>query len=157
MATQTESQRKAAAQKAAATRRANAARRSRSAKKAAETRARQQLNLLQSAGLQAGRAGDVAIGAALHARDGVVDTARRLNDPRAEWPRLRGRVDTSARRFERRGAQVRKRTQRRVEQTVRRTRRDVERQVSDAQQGVERAVEEVRSTGAGLAGKAPIS
>jgi hypothetical protein len=149
MATQTENQRKAAAQKAAATRRQNAANRSRSARKAAETRARRQLNLVQAAGLQAERAGDVALGAVLTARDNVVDGARKLGDPSQEWKRLRERVDTSTRRFERRGAQVRKRGQRRVTQTLGRTKRDVERQVNETQ----RTVAEVRSSAEDLAGR----
>jgi hypothetical protein len=153
MATQTETQRKAAAQKAAATRRQNAAKRSRSARKAAETRARAQLNVVQAAGLHAERAGDIALGAALTARDGVVGTARRFSDPASEWKRLRDRFDTNTRRFERRGAPIRKRGQRRVTQTLHRTQRNVERQANQTQRNVERTVDDVRSAGNEFAGK----
>jgi hypothetical protein len=156
MATQTETQRKAAAQKAAATRRANAAKRSQSARKAAETRARAQLNLVQVAGLQAERAGDVALGAVLTARDRVVDTTRRFSAPSTEWTALRKRIDTSTGKFERRGAQIRKRGQRRVTQTFRRTRRDVEKQANQVQRDVESTVTDVRETAEELAGRVGI-
>ena len=63
MATQTETQRRAAAQKAAATRRENEAKRRRSARKAAETRARAQQSRLKAVGLQAERVADTAVGA----------------------------------------------------------------------------------------------
>ena len=76
MATQTQTQRKVTAQKAAATRRRNAAKRSRSAKKAAETRAQAELNTLQVVQLQAERAALVPVGAALTARDAVVDAVK---------------------------------------------------------------------------------
>lgn len=56
----------------------------------AETRARRQLNLVRAAGLQAERAGDVAIGAALTARDNVVDTARKLGAQRPRPSYARG-------------------------------------------------------------------
>ena len=68
-----DAQRKAAAQKAAATRRRNAAKRSHSAKKAAETRAQAELNTLQVVQLQAERAALIPVGAALTARDAVVE------------------------------------------------------------------------------------
>lgn len=142
MATQTETQRKAAAQKAAATRRRNAAARSRSAKKAAETRALAQKNVLQRAGLQAERAADIAIGATVTARDNVVDAVKPLGDPRAELKRLRGELDLSVRRFERRGSQARKRATR----AVRRRRNDVERQAGSARRDVEKGVRDARST-----------
>src|ERR687893_2268840 len=69
----TERQRKVSAQKAAATRRRKAAARSRSAKKAAETRAQAQLNTLQVVQLQAERAALIPVGAALTARDAVLE------------------------------------------------------------------------------------
>src|ERR687893_3314179 len=72
----TERQRKATAQKAAATRRRNAAKRSRSAKKAAETRAQAQLNTLQVVQQQAERAALIPVGAALTARDVIVEAVR---------------------------------------------------------------------------------
>src|SRR5215203_2872839 len=72
----TERQRKASAQKAAATRRRKAAARSRSAKKTAETRAQAQLNTLQVVQHQAERVALIPVGAALTARDAVVEAVK---------------------------------------------------------------------------------
>ena len=74
--TQTATQRKATAQKAAATRRRNAAKRSQSARKAAETRAQAELNTLQVVQAQAERALLIPVGAALEARDAVIDVTK---------------------------------------------------------------------------------
>ena len=87
MATQTQThrtqaQRKATAQKAAATRRRKAAARSRSAKKAAETRAQAELNTLQAVQHQAERAALIPLGAALTARDAVLEAAALRRRPR---------------------------------------------------------------------------
>ncbi|HEX6654114.1 MAG TPA: hypothetical protein VF072_15320, partial [Thermoleophilaceae bacterium] len=71
--TRTQAQRKASAQKAAATRRRKTAARSRSAKKAAETRAQAQLNTLQVVQAQAERGVLIPVGAALTARDAVLE------------------------------------------------------------------------------------
>jgi hypothetical protein len=67
MATQTQTQRKAAARRAAATRRRNTARRSQAAKRAAETRAQAELNAVQVVQAQAERALLIPVGAALTA------------------------------------------------------------------------------------------
>ena len=107
MATQTATQRKATAQKAAATRRRNAAKRSQSARKAAETRAQAELNTLQVVQAQAERAVLIPVGAALVARDAVVDAYKPYVEGREsaeqELTGLQKRVGTSLRKFERRG------------------------------------------------------
>jgi hypothetical protein len=160
IATQTETQRKAAAQKAAATRRQNAARRSRSAKKAAETRARGQLNTLQALGLQAQRIADTAVGATLTAGENVAEALKPVasrRETQRELKRLRGRLTTNLRKVERRGATARKRAQRSVSrqraQAVRALRRNgqqAERQVKSQAQstrdGVERRFGEAQTT-----------
>src|SRR3954470_15592827 len=99
MATQTETQRKAAARQAAATRRRNAARRSRSAQRAAETRAQAELSTLKVVQAQAEPAVLIPVGAALSARDAVVDVARPYTAGRdsaeRELTKLQRRVTTS--------------------------------------------------------------
>src|SRR6188508_3595812 len=92
----TQAQRKATAQKAAATRRRKAAARSRSAKKAAETRAQAQLNTLQVVQAQAERGVLIPVGAALTARDAVLETLS---------PYLAGR-DSAEREIEKVGKRV---------------------------------------------------
>ena len=76
MATQTETQRKATARKAAATRRRNAAKRSQAAKQAAATRAQAERNPLDVLQSQAERSVLIPVGAALVARDAVVDVVK---------------------------------------------------------------------------------
>src|SRR5919206_2650408 len=99
MATQTETQRKAAARKAAATRRRNAARRSQAARRAAETRAQAELSALGAVQAQAERAVLIPVGAALTARDAVVDAARPYTTGREsaerEFTKLQRRVTTT--------------------------------------------------------------
>jgi hypothetical protein len=158
MATQTQTQRKATAQKAAATRRRNAAKRSRSARKGAETRAQAELNTLQVVQAQAERAVLIPVGAALVARDSVIDAAKPYTAGREsaerELDKLQKRVGTNLRRFERRGTTARnravrevKRTRTRVERelrqrrnktlrTVKTNRREVEKQLKSARQRV---------------------
>lgn len=117
MATQTETQRRAAAQKAAATRKENEARRSRSAKKAAETRARAQENRLKAVGWQAQRVADTAVGTAVTAGEKLAESLKPLRsqaEARREVKRLQGRATTNLRKVERRGATARKRAQRTV-------------------------------------------
>jgi hypothetical protein len=160
IATQTETQRKAAAQKAAATRRQNAARRSRSAKKAAETRARAQLNTLQALGLQAQRIADTAVGATLTAGENVSEAIKPITsrtETQRELKRLRGRLSTNLRKVERRGATARRRAQRSVRRqrdqavrALRRNRRQAERQVKSqvhaTRDGAERRFGEAQAT-----------
>ena len=155
MATQTQTQRKAAAQKGAATRRRKAAQRKRSAQKAAETRARAQENTLKSLaykGQDIGqRAVDVTVGAAAEARDRVAGAVRPVRN-RTERNRLTGRVRSSVRDAQRRGARVRKDAQRTVrtrrrdtERRVTRARREAERHVTKARRDAERRVKSLRS------------
>jgi hypothetical protein len=158
MATQTETQRKATAQKAAATRRRNAARRSQSARRAAETRAKAELNAIQVVQAQAERAVLIPVGAALIARDSVIEAAKPYvadgETRERELSKLQKRVSTDLRRFERRGSTARnralrgvKRTRTRVERelrqrrnqtlrTVKQNRREVEKQLKSARQRV---------------------
>src|SRR5512132_2922144 len=121
MATQTETQRKAAARKAAATRRRNAARRSQSARRAAETRAQAELSTLSVVQAQSERAVLIPVGAALTARDAVVDATRPYTASRdsaeRELTKLQRRVATNLRRFERRGSTARNRALRQVKRT----------------------------------------
>lgn len=160
IATQTETQRRAAAQRAAATRRQNAAKRSRSAKKAAETRARAQVNALQALGLQAQRVADTAVGATLVAGENVTEAIKPMTsraDAQRELKRFRGRLTTNLRKVERRGATARRRAIRSVSRqrdqavrALRRNRQQAERQVKSqahsARDGVEQRAGEVRAT-----------
>jgi hypothetical protein len=156
IATQTETQRRAAAQKAAATRRQNAAKRSRSAQKAAETRARAQASRLKALGWQAQRVADTAVGAAVSGGEKVVDTVKPLRssaDLRREVSRLRRRGTVNLRKVERRGATARKRAQRtvasqrgQVTRAVRRNRREAEQQVKSARDEVGRRIDEAQTT-----------
>jgi hypothetical protein len=159
---QTQAQRKATAQKAAATRRRRAAARSRSAKKAAETRAQAQLNTLQVVQHQAERAALIPLGAALTARDAVVDAAAPYvagrESAERELEKVGKLVQGNLKRFERRGTTARnravqevKRTRTRVERdlrqrrnkavrTVKQNRREAERQVKSARRQFEERV-----------------
>ena len=76
MATQTETQRRAAAQKAPATRKANEAKRRRSARTAAEARARAEQSRLKVAGLGAQRIADAAVGAAVSGGEKLAGAVR---------------------------------------------------------------------------------
>jgi hypothetical protein len=158
----TQAQRKATAQKAAATRRRKAAARSRSAKKAAETRAQAQLNTLQVVQAQAERGVLIPVGAALTARDAVLEAVSPYvagrDSAERELEKVGKRVQTSLKRFERRGSTARnravrevKKTRTRVERelrqrrnsavrTVKQNRREAERQVKSARRGVEQRV-----------------
>jgi hypothetical protein len=166
MATQTQTQRKAAAQKAAATRRRNAAKRSQSAKKAAQTRAQAELNTLQVVQLQAERAALVPVGAALTARDAVVEAVKPYvagrESAEKEFEKVGKRVQVNLKKFERRGSTARnralrelKRTRTRVERelrqrrnsavrTVKQNRREAERQVKSTRRQFERQVKVAR-------------
>lgn len=158
MATQTETQRKAAARKAARTRRRNAANRSRSARKAAETRAQAELGTLGVVQQQAERALLIPVGAWLSARDTLVDAAKPYVQGRdsaeREFSKLQRELSSNLRRYERRGVTARNRVQREVKRTrtrierelrqrrtratrlVKRNRREAERQVKSARRDV---------------------
>ena len=111
MATQTETQRKAAARKAARTRRRNAAKRSQAARRSAETRAQAELGTLGVVQAQAERALLIPVGAWLTARDTVIDAARPYYQGREsaerELTKLQREVRSNLRRYERRGATAR--------------------------------------------------
>src|SRR2546428_10048884 len=117
MATQTPTQRRTAAKKAAATRKRNAARRSQSARTAAATRAQAEATALEALAQQAERAVLIPVGAALTARDNVLDAAKpftRRETAERELSRLQRQVTSDLRKFERRGATARTRLQRQV-------------------------------------------
>ena len=149
MAAQTETQRKATARKAAATRRRNAAQRSTTAArssakrtqtaaaKAAETRVKAELNTLQVVQAQAERAVLIPVGAALPARDAVVEVTK---------PYVAGRdsaekeIEKTLKKFERRGSTARNRAVRETKKT--RTR--VERELRQRRNGVVKTVKQNR-------------
>src|SRR5688500_1879497 len=122
MATTTEQRSRATAgQKAAATRKRNAAKRSQAARKAAATRADAERNYVEALALQAERAVLIPVGAALVARDSVVETAKGFQ--------TRTGVERELKRFERRGNTARnralrefKRSRTRVEREIRKRR-----------------------------------
>lgn len=165
MAPQTEQERKAAAQKAAATRKRKAAKRSQSAKKAAATRAQAEVNTIQSLQAQAERVVLIPVGAALTARDAVVDVVSPYTESREsatkELNKLQGKLETSLKQYERRGATARnravrevKRTRTRVERelrhrrttavkTVQRNRKDLETQVKATRREVQGQAESI--------------
>src|SRR5918996_6383714 len=162
MASQTPTQREATAQKAAATRRRNAAKRSRSARKAAETRAQAELNTLQVVQAQAERALLIPVGAALEARDAVVEVYKPYVEGREsaekEFKGLQKRVGTSLRKFERRGSTARNRTVRevkktrtRVERELRQRRNQTVRTVKQNRRGVEKQLKSARQRVASIA------
>jgi hypothetical protein len=170
MATQTETQRKAAARKAAATRRRNAAKRGESATRTAakrtqtsaartaetaaqtaETRAKAQVSALQAVQAQAERAVLIPVGAALVARDVVVDATKPFTAGREsaekELEKVGNRVAVNLRNFERRGSSARDRavrevrkTRTRVERELKRNRREAEKQVRSTRREFERQV-----------------
>jgi hypothetical protein len=174
MATQTTTQRQAAAQKAAATRKRNAAKQSasetkasarrtsttarnsaqttsqaakstaRSARSTAEQATRTaartvdaQATRLEAIARQAERVTLIPIGAALEARDAVVDTVRTYTDSRSAKRQLD--------RFERRGATALRRDRQSLERTARATRRDVEQRTDGLRSSASSLVDEVRS------------
>src|SRR5918996_4641124 len=154
-ATPTQAQRTATAQKAAATRRRNAAKRSRSARKAAATRVEAERNALQAVQAQAERAVLIPVGAALVARDSVLDAAKPYTESREsaerEFEKLQRRVNTNLRKFERRGTTARnravreaKRTRTRIERELRQRRNKAVRTVKGVRRDAERQVKSVR-------------
>jgi hypothetical protein len=149
MATQTPTQRRASAKKAAATRKRNASRstasRARTTAKtttsSATTRAKAEANGIQALALQAERAVLIPVGAALTARDNVVENVKPFtsrNTAEREITKLQRRVATNLRKFERRGTTARNKLQRdmkrnrtQVERFVRTNRRNIESQAND--------------------------
>ena len=148
-ASRTQAQRKATAQKAAATRRRKAAARSRSAKKAAETRAQAQLNTLQVVQQQAERAALIPVGAALTARDAVLETLSPYlagrDSAEREIEKVGKRVSTSLKRFERRGSTARNRAVREVKKTRTRVERELRQRRGKAVRTVKQNRREVGS------------
>jgi hypothetical protein len=154
--TRTQAQRQASAQKAAATRRRKAAARSRSAKKAAETRAQAELNTLQVVQHQAERAALIPLGAALTARDAVLEAAAPYvagrESAERELEKVGKRLQVNLKRFERRGTTARnralrevKRTRTRVERELRQRRNKAVRTVKQNRRDLERQVKRVAS------------
>jgi hypothetical protein len=149
MATQTQTQRRASAKKAAATRKRNVSRgtasRARTTAKttatSATTRAKAEATGLQAVALQAERALLIPVGAALIARDNVVDGVKPFTSrttAEREINKLQRRVATNLRKFERRGTTARNKLQRdvkrnrtEVERFVRTNRRSIESQAND--------------------------
>jgi hypothetical protein len=174
MATQTTTQRQAAAKKATATRKRNVAKQSASspkasarrtsnsarssarttsqaakrtsqsarstAKQATRTAARSvdaQATRLEALARQAERVALIPVGAALEARDAVVDTVRTYTDSRTAKRQLD--------RFERRGAAALRRDRQSLERTARATRRDIEQRTDGLRSGTSSLVDEVRT------------
>ena len=171
MATQTPTQRKAAARKAAATRKRNAtARRAKTTQTSAQRTADNGLGTgvagLEVVAAQAERAVLIPVGAALVARDSLVEAAKpyftNRESAERELTKLQRQVRTDLRKFERRGNTARNRVQRQVKRTrtrverelrqrrtqairfVRRNRREAERQVKSARRDAERQVKTAR-------------
>jgi hypothetical protein len=128
--------RSSAAKKAAATRRANARKRSASAKRAAVTRELNARTPIQQAQDYAERALLIPVGAALVARDTLVDATKPYFDPDT----AQRQVERDLRRFERRGSTARNRFERRVKKA--RTR--VERELRTRRGRVQRVVRQNR-------------
>ena len=165
MATQTRTQRQAAAKKAAATRKRNSAKQSRgtakasarrtamsarntgraartTAEQAARTTARRtsaERTRLGAVARQAERAILIPVGAALEARDRVAATVRTYSDSRLTRRQLN--------RFERRGATALRRNRRADERQAKEARDSVESRANEVQSSANYAVERVLSLG----------
>src|SRR5215210_1216605 len=134
-------------QRAAATRRANARRRSAAAKRAAATRELRQRTPVQRAQDLAERSVLVPVGAALVARDRVIETVTETVKPYRTRESAQRRIERDLRRFERRGTTARNRAERRLKRTrgrfereARSLRQDIRRQTRVAQTRVDEAV-----------------
>ena len=117
-----------AAQKAATTRKTNATKRSTAAKKAAETRRELQRTPVERYVDFAGRAVTIPVGAALVARDNVVELASRYSSIDKVERELRARqrrIETDLRTFERRGTTARNRVERELTKRRERVERDL--------------------------------
>lgn len=165
MATQTRTQRQAAAKKAAATRKRNSAKQSSrtakasarrttasaqstgragrtTAKRAARATARRasaETTRLEAVARQAERAILIPVGAALEARDRVTATVRTYSDGRLTRQQLN--------RFERRGATALRRNRRALERQANEARDSVEGRANDLQSSANDVVERVLSLG----------
>jgi F0F1-type ATP synthase membrane subunit b/b' len=128
--------RSTAGKKAAATRRRNAARRSAAAKQAAATRALATRTPLEQAQEIAERAILIPVGAALTARDRVVETVGEIVDTYGSRASAQRKLETNLRRYERRGTTARNQLQR----DVKRTRTRVERELRQRRKRAERVV-----------------
>ena len=128
-----------AAKKAAATRRANARRRSAAAKQAAATRQLNERTPLQQAQDYAERAVLIPVGAALVARDTLVENVTEAAKPFRTRETATRQIERDVKRFERRGTTARNR----VEREVKKARTRVERELRQRRTRVER---EIRST-----------
>jgi hypothetical protein len=166
MATTTEQRNRATAgKKAAATRKRNASKRSQAARRAAATRADAEKTYLEALAIQAEKAVLIPVGAALVARDSLVETAkgfqsrtgverelkrfeRRGNTARnrtlRELKRSRTQVEREIRKRRTQATRLVKRNRRQVEQQVKRTRRDFERNATNLQNGAEKLVDRVQ-------------
>jgi hypothetical protein len=164
MATQTQTQRSAAGKKAAATRKRNTARRSASSTRSltqsaassaastTSTRAQAEVKGIEALALQAERAVLIPVGAALIARDNVLENVKPFTSrttAEREINKLQRRVATNLRKFERRGTTARNKFQRdvkrnrtQVERFVRTNRRSLESQVRSARKDFERGANE---------------
>jgi hypothetical protein len=160
--------RSTAAKKAAATRARNQAtearKRSTAAKKAAETRRELQRTPVERYVDVAGRAVTIPVGAALVARDNVVELAGRYSSLDSVERELRARIETDLRTFERRGTTARDHFERelgkrreRVERDLRSLRtvhRDAGARASLVSSRVENLVQSGITTGTQVAAKA---
>lgn len=120
---QTDLKRKAAARKGQATRLRNEAKQKRSFAETAKARTRAQTNALMATSFEAGRALDATLGAAVTARDSVVETVRPLSDPRKALSDVRDGASRTFSRFEQRGAKTRGRAQGQAERVGRQAER----------------------------------
>src|SRR5436190_3886360 len=145
-------------QRAAATRRANARRRSAAAKRAAATRELRQRTPVQRAQALAERSVLVPVGAALVARDRVIESVTETVRPYRTRESAQRRIERDLRRFERRGTTARNRAERRLKRTrtrvereprqrrtravrvVKRNRTQLERQARNVRRDLEKAV-----------------
>ena len=95
---------------------------------------------LEAVATQAQRAALIPVGAALSARDSVVEAVKpysSLDKAEKEISRLRRDVSRDLNRYERRGTTARNRLQREVKRVVKRNRRDLEKQVNEVQSNAE--------------------
>jgi hypothetical protein len=128
------------AQRAAATRRANARRRSAAAKRAAATRELRQRTPVQRAQELAERSVLVPVGAALVARDRVIESVTEAVKPYRSRESAQRRIERDLRRFERRGTTARNR----AERQLKRTRTRVERELRQRRSAVQRVLKRNR-------------
>jgi predicted nucleic acid-binding Zn-ribbon protein len=127
--TQTELKRKATARKGQATRLRNQSKHNGSFVESAKTRTKAETNALRAASYEAGRALDASLGAAVSARDSVVDAVRPLGDPQGAISGLRDSAGRTFDRMERRGSATRHRAQREIERLGGRAKREAKERV----------------------------